>query len=87
MRMVDQPNEDKIRERAYALWERSGRPDGQADVHWREAEAEVSSTVDAPSDQADVTTPTDEGLMVGDGSWLAPEPPAKKATGVAPVAT
>lgn len=87
MRVVDQPNEAKIRERAYALWERDGRPDGQADAHWREAEAEVASTVDAPSDQADVTNPTDEGLMVGDQSSLASKPPAKKAKGAAPAAT
>ncbi len=35
-----------IRERAYHIWESSGRPDGRADEHWFQAIHEVSS---APS--------------------------------------
>jgi hypothetical protein len=31
-------HEDRIRERAYSLWEAEGCPDGCADRHWREAE-------------------------------------------------
>lgn len=30
-----------IRERAYHLWEAAGRPEGQADAHWRQATEEV----------------------------------------------
>lgn len=29
--------EQRIRERAYQLWEQEGRPEGRADVHWDEA--------------------------------------------------
>jgi hypothetical protein len=29
--------EQRIRERAYRLWEQEGRPEGRADVHWDEA--------------------------------------------------
>ena len=29
--------ETRIRERAYALWEEDGRPEGQADEYWERA--------------------------------------------------
>ena len=32
--------ETRIRDRAYALWERAGRPDGRADEFWGQARAE-----------------------------------------------
>jgi hypothetical protein len=31
---------EKIRERAYQLWQQAGEPMGQNDVHWRQAERE-----------------------------------------------
>ncbi len=34
--------EGHIRERAYAIWEREGRPHGRDREHWRQAEAEIS---------------------------------------------
>jgi hypothetical protein len=33
--------DDAIRLRAYALWERDGRPDGQHETHWKQALAEL----------------------------------------------
>ena len=33
--------EDEVRQRAYELWEESGREDGRAQDHWLQAEAEV----------------------------------------------
>jgi hypothetical protein len=36
--------EQAIRERAYALWEEEGRPDGKDLDHWHRAEAEIRST-------------------------------------------
>jgi hypothetical protein len=30
-------DEERIRTRAYALWEQEGRPEGRADVHWDQA--------------------------------------------------
>ena len=35
---ADQEIARAIREKAYAIWETCGRPDGQADEHWRQAE-------------------------------------------------
>jgi hypothetical protein len=37
--------EQVIRERAYAIWEEEGRPDGRDLDHWRRAEQEISSAV------------------------------------------
>ena len=33
----DRHGEHALRERAYYIWERDGRPEGQADNHWRQA--------------------------------------------------
>lgn len=34
--------EDRIRERAHAIWEAQGHPEGLADEHWRQAVEEVA---------------------------------------------
>jgi hypothetical protein len=34
--------EQRIRERAYAIWEGEGRPAGRAEAHWLQAEAEIA---------------------------------------------
>jgi hypothetical protein len=39
--------EQAIRERAYAIWEEEGRPDGRDLDHWRRAEQEISSADEA----------------------------------------
>jgi hypothetical protein len=33
-------SEDRVRARAYALWEREGQPEGGAERHWTQAEEE-----------------------------------------------
>lgn len=35
---------EKVRERAYAIWEREGRPHGRDREHWLKAEQEVMTT-------------------------------------------
>jgi Protein of unknown function (DUF2934) len=40
--------EQAIRERAYSIWEKEGRPEGQHESHWLRAEAEI----DFPAPQA-----------------------------------
>ncbi len=35
--------ENRIREIAYFIWQEEGRPDGQAERHWRSAQAIVES--------------------------------------------
>ena len=39
--MSDRTWEQKVRERAHAIWEREGRPDGAAERHWAMAETEL----------------------------------------------
>ena len=33
--------EERIREMAHQIWEKNGRPEGQADAHWDEAAKKV----------------------------------------------
>lgn len=37
------PDEQAIRERAYAIWEAAGRPDGQQNDHWQQAQADLQA--------------------------------------------
>jgi len=37
-----QTREERIREKAHALWEKAGRPAGQDTQHWEEAEKLVN---------------------------------------------
>jgi Protein of unknown function (DUF2934) len=38
--MTDE-REDRIRQRAYELWQQEGTPDGKPDDHWYQAEREI----------------------------------------------
>jgi hypothetical protein len=38
---MDQAREDRIRERAYLIWIREGRPEGRDKVHWRLASDDI----------------------------------------------
>jgi hypothetical protein len=40
--MTDPGLHERIRWRAYLLWEQDGRPEGRADEHWFRAQAEVA---------------------------------------------
>jgi hypothetical protein len=40
--MTDPDLYERIKWRAYLLWEQEGRPEGRADDHWLRAEAEVA---------------------------------------------
>lgn len=41
MSEFNQDWEQAIRERAYLIWEREGRPEGRAECHWQSAAIEV----------------------------------------------
>jgi hypothetical protein len=43
---MEKPEEEQIRVRAHALWELAGKPDGQDDEFWHEAEKEIKSETD-----------------------------------------
>ena len=40
--MLDE-REQAIRERAYAIWEQDGRPEGRSLAHWSQAEVEIGT--------------------------------------------
>lgn len=42
-------DEETIRERAYAIWEQSGRPEGRSLAHWSQAQAEIRKDKAAPA--------------------------------------
>jgi hypothetical protein len=44
--------EEKIRSRAYRLWEDEGRPDGRHQEHWSAAEREVAEPTSPAQRQA-----------------------------------
>ena len=48
---------EKIRERAHALWEQSGRPEGRQDEFWYQAEREIRET-EQLHDEATAPPPT-----------------------------
>lgn len=46
---MDEDRIQKVRDRAHALWERAGRPQGQDMEHWSQAERELAEEGDAQS--------------------------------------
>ncbi len=38
------PSQDEIARRAYSLWEENGRPDGEHERHWSQAEQQLRAT-------------------------------------------
>jgi hypothetical protein len=50
---MDSDKEDLIQRRAYAIWEKEGRPEGRHDDHWRRANEEMHGLEDAPNQTSD----------------------------------
>lgn len=44
--------DERIRERAHAIWDREGKPDGAAQRHWQQAEGEIDNEDVAPKKAA-----------------------------------
>ncbi|HTH61616.1 MAG TPA: DUF2934 domain-containing protein [Paraburkholderia sp.] len=40
---MDQQTEERIRQRAYRLWQDDGSPEGRADEYWSRAEAQLNA--------------------------------------------
>jgi hypothetical protein len=64
-------DDDEIKARAHAIWEKEGRPHGRHHEHWDEARRQVeaergqrASAVEPPGDVADQTAPV-KGSLVG----------------------
>ena len=54
------PQEKDIRDRAYALWESSGSPEGRDQEYWYRAERELSEEagLDTSEEAAEISQPT-----------------------------
>lgn len=72
----------RIRERAYALWEGEGRPNGRSEAHWQQAEAEIGASEADPETlpPADVLAPDPppddgEGASEADAETIPPGNP------------
>ncbi|MGX9118179.1 DUF2934 domain-containing protein [Mesorhizobium sp. BHbsci] len=52
--------EDRIRERAYQIWEREGRIPGDPERHWHRAEAEIDREAALPLTAGDALPETRE---------------------------
>ncbi len=50
--------EERIRSRAYRLWEEAGRPEGSEKEHWTEAEKQVGQEGDGASPEETVESAT-----------------------------
>jgi Protein of unknown function (DUF2934) len=63
-------DEDKIRRRAYEIWEREGRPDGRQHEHWSQARQEMDkygAPEGAQLGRGEAGRPTPEGARPGTG--------------------
>jgi hypothetical protein len=67
--------EDRIKQRAYEIWEREGCPHGRGDVHWSMAVQEIRAEDGWVDDAADSAGPTDDlSRQLGSAeAALAPE--------------
>jgi hypothetical protein len=67
--------EDRIKQRAYEIWEREGCPDGRGDVHWSMAVQEIRAEDGWVDDATDPAGPTDDlSRQLGSAeASLAPE--------------
>ncbi len=77
--------EDRIKQRAYEIWEREGCPDGRGDVHWSMAVQEIRAEDGWVDDAADSDGPTDdlsrqlgsaEAALAPEGATTTAEEPA-----------
>ena len=59
-----EPDEHRIRLRAYEIWEEEGRPEGRADDHWVRAQEELEHAPDPNEERLRLKT----GMGPGSGA-------------------
>jgi hypothetical protein len=69
---MDQNVERRIRDRAYSIWEKEGRPEGQEVEHWLRACQEVAAEEGSPA--------ASEGSSAESAEAEAPKPKRARAT-------
>jgi hypothetical protein len=76
--------DERIRDRAYEIWDREGRQEGRDQEYWLQAERELSASSGGETAQSDETAPTlsTDGSTPGIADDLpAPAKTNKKANG------
>ncbi|WP_241665517.1 DUF2934 domain-containing protein [Teichococcus oryzae] len=66
--------QDRIRQRAHAIWEQQGRPEGRDADHWRQAEQEAGSAGQQPATAPEGAS-SSAGLPLNPGDDAAPGTP------------
>lgn len=90
---MNDDREHQVRQRAYALWESEGRPEGRHEEHWHRAHGE--SAQDAPDAAEEASAPQAAAAPetkpkaarrkpVAAGRAAAETPPAVEDSGAAP---
>ena len=79
--MMDNERHRLIRDKAYEMWERDGRPEGQADRHWLEAEVQVRPGTGSPSG---ADSPSGAGSPAGAGTIGGPDAVSEPSGGRTP---
>jgi len=51
---MSEDREERIRQRAYQLWEADGSPEGRADEYWHEAAAQINAAAGDGTDASEV---------------------------------
>jgi Protein of unknown function (DUF2934) len=68
--------EQKIRERAYQIWEQEGRIEGRAEQHWHMARFELTSAADFAADAPVAAEPAKKSRRAKTPLAAAPVPTA-----------
>ena len=86
-----QRDHDKIRQRAYEIWDRDGRQEGRADEYWLQAERELGvSQANVPAGLKNEAGVPSQARKRGDGASKsapvkAPEAAQRKRRGSQPL--
>lgn len=87
--MAQQDREDHIRERAYQIWEKEGRPDGAHERHWQQASDEWDAAEKAYREEGPASLGSNEsgvssGLQPGGTTPGGGQAPGADAIGASP---
>lgn len=70
-------DENRVRQRAYEIWEREGRPGGKEEEHWHQANREIRDEGAAAGPISQTLTDT-MGLVVGEEPTSSPSDPTPR---------
>lgn len=80
---MSEQRDDKVRERAYEIWESEGRPEAQSEAHWTRACREIDAEAGTGDGSGQPPSTPGEGIdAIGeDGRSSAAEPLGRSDAG------